>query len=112
MEYSGGDTCSNNKNRSVRINFECDRTASMSNGPHYLAESACAYSFEWPTPLACLPQELECVAAGGKYDLTPLLGQHNWEVDTAAVGGAFKYVIGGCRSVGGVMYIIVIIMIY
>ncbi len=65
--------------------------------PRYLNESECAYSFEWATPLACEPRELQCVAAGGKYDLTPLLGNQHWVVDTGEVGGEYVYVIGGCR---------------
>lgn len=101
LKYQGGDRCHhNNRDRSVLINFECDRTANMSSSrPRYVKESDCAYSFEWATPLACPPRELECVAAGGKYDLTPLLGNRHWEVDTRGIWGAFSYVIGGCRSV-------------
>lgn len=100
LKYEGGDLCHhNNKKRSVLVNFECDRTANVSSTlPHYLRESDCGYTFEWPTPLACEPQELECVAAGGKYDLTPLLGNKLWEVDTQGVGDDV-YVIGGCRLV-------------
>lgn len=99
LKYSEGDMCHHNqRNRSVLINFECDRTANVSTAvPRYLREDDCDYSFEWPTPLACEPQELECVAAGGKYDLTPLLGNRHWEVDTKDAGGSFVYVIGGCR---------------
>ena len=29
----------------------------------------CEYSFEWPTLLGCPHKELECAAAGGRYDL-------------------------------------------
>lgn len=106
LKYSDGDLCHhNNRNRSVIINFECDRTANATTSrPHYVREEDCGYSFEWPTPLVCEPQELECVAAGGKYDLTPLLGNQHWEVDTKDVGGAFVYVIGGCRYVLGMLY--------
>ena len=99
LSYKEGDTCSHvHKNRSVLVNFECDRTANMSTTtPRYVRESDCAYTFEWPTPLACVPWELECVAAGGKYDLTPLLGNRHWEVDTRDAGGGYVYIIGGCR---------------
>lgn len=100
LKYSSGDLCRHNgRNRSVLVNFECDRTARPSTTavPRYLRELDCGYSFEWPTPLACEPQELGCVAAGGKYDLTPLLGNRRWEVETAEQGGAFVYVVGGCR---------------
>lgn len=100
LKYEDGDICNHNqRSRSVLINFECDRTANMSTTtPRYVRESECAYTFEWPTPLACAPRELECLAAGGKYDLTPLLGNRHWEVDTRGVdGGDFIYIIGGCR---------------
>ena len=99
LKYQNGDRChGNQKNRSVLINLECDRTANVTTSiPRYLQETGCAYSFEWPTPLACPPRELECVAGGGKYDLTPLLGNRKWIVDTGEVGGAFVYVLGGCR---------------
>lgn len=101
LKYKNGDMCHHNhKNRSVLINFECDRTANMSTlRPQYLREEDCAYTFVWPTPLACAPRELECVAAGGKYDLTPLLGNSHWTVDTREVGGKFTYIIGGCRYI-------------
>ena len=98
LTYEDGDICHGTKRtRSVLVNFECDRMANLSTSPRYLRESDCAYSFEWPTPLACVPRELECVAAGGKYDLTPLLENRLWHVDTRGVGGDYTYVIGGCR---------------
>lgn len=99
LRFKGGDRCHHNsKDREVLVMFECDRAANISGTrPKYLNESECAYSFSWPTPLACLPQELDCVAAGGKYDLTPLLQRKHWEVETSSVVGSYSYVIGGCR---------------
>ncbi len=104
LTYGGGDVCNHTQQeRRVRVNFECDRAAGLSTAPHYLRESDCAYSFEWATPLACPPRELACVAAGGKYDLTPLLENRLWRVDASSggeEGGQFyNYVIGGCRLV-------------
>ena len=99
LNYTGGDWCHHSKhNRSVLVTFECDRSASVSDTlPTYMNESECVYLFTWPTPLACLPQELDCVAAGGKYDLTPLLQRKKWEVESGLAG--VTYVIGGCRWV-------------
>ena len=59
-------------------------------------EVDCEYSFEWPTLLACPHKELECVAAGGKYDLRPLLHYRNWMVTTS---GDYSIVVGGCRYI-------------
>lgn len=98
MSYTGGDLCRhNNKNRSVLINFECDRTLADYKGqPHFLLENEdCGYTFDWPTPLACLPREIECVAVGGQYDLRPLLQQQVWDVKNGI--NNFTYKIGGCR---------------
>lgn len=99
LRFKGGDICRHNKKqREVLVTFECDRFASVSGTrPKYLKETDCAYSFSWPTPLACLPQELDCVAAGGKYDLTPLLQRRHWQVDTRTANQTYSYVIGGCR---------------
>ncbi len=100
LTYEDGDLCHHNqRSRRVRVNFECDRTANLSTFPHYIRETDCQYSFEWATPLACPPRELACVAAGGKYDLTPLLGNKFWYVDTGGseLGEYYVYVIGGCR---------------
>ena len=102
LTYEEGDVCHHNdRRRRVRVNFECDRMANLSVPPHYVEENECEYSFEWATPLACPPRELACVAAGGKYDLTPLLGNRVWRVDTDGTreGEYYNYVIGGCRYV-------------
>lgn len=61
-----------------------------------MREDNCDYTFEWPTVLACLPRELECVAEGEKYDLRALLEIRNWEVKVGG-GSRYHYVIGGCR---------------
>ena len=97
LRFRGGDVCKHNKmKREVLVMFECDRSANVTGTlPKYLNESECAYSFSWATPLACLPQELDCVAAGGKYDFTPLLQRRHWTVDS----DEYTYVIGGCRQV-------------
>lgn len=97
LRYSGGDLCHHNQqNRSVLVTFECDRLASVSGTvPTYMNESKCSYLFTWPTPLACMPQELDCVAAGGKYDLSPLMQRRHWAVATHMAG--VSYFIGGCR---------------
>jgi len=97
LSYSGGEICKHTKSsRSVLVTFECDRLASASSTlPTYLNESSCSYLFSWPTPLACLPQELDCVAAGGKYDLTPLMQRRDWEVYSSLTG--VYYYIGVCR---------------
>ncbi len=99
LRYTGGDLCHRtNRNRSVLVTFECDRQASVSETmPTYMNESDCAYLFTWPTPLACLPQELDCVAAGGKYDLSPLMQRKYWEVESGIQD--VTYIIGGCRCV-------------
>ena len=98
MSYIGGDLCRhNNKNRSVLINFECDRTLSNYKGsPHFVSENEdCGYTFDWPTSLACLPRELECIAEGGRYDLRPLLQDRVWVVKNGI--NDYHYVVGGCR---------------
>ena len=101
LHFGEGEVCKhNNRPREVLVALECDRKANISDTrPVYLNESECVYSFAWATPLACLPQELDCVAAGGKYDLTPLLQRRHWEVDTRTAEDAYSYVIGGCRCV-------------
>ncbi len=98
MTFKGGDNCHhNNKKRSVLINFECDRTLADYKGyPRFVSESEdCGYTFDWPTALACPPQELECLADGGRYNLQPLLQQQVWTV--RGLGNDYSYVIGGCR---------------
>ena len=99
VKYSDGDMCHHvKKKRSVLINFECDRTLDNALGmPRYVHEKDCQYTFEWPTTLACEPQELDCVAAGGKYDLQPLLERKTWKVEKGEVEDDYEYVIGGCR---------------
>lgn len=98
LSYTGGDQCHHvNAPRSVLINFECDRTVYVGE-PQYVKESNCGYTFEWPTALACSPRELECVAAGGKYDLRPLLENQNWLVNVEE-STQDQFVIGGCRWV-------------
>ena len=103
LTYTGGEVCNHNQQeRRVRVNFECDRAAGLSTPPRYIRELGCEYSFEWATPLACPPRELSCVAAGGKYDLTPLLQNRLWRVDVSSggqEGQSYNYVIGGCRLV-------------
>lgn len=96
LRYTGGDACHHVvRNRSVLINFECDNSVYIGE-PKYVREENCDYTFEWPTALACRPRELECVAAGGKYDLRALLESQNWVVNTGD-GTKFHYIIGGCR---------------
>lgn len=100
MTFKGGDVCHhNNKNRSVLINFECDRTLADYKGhPHFVSESEdCGYTFDWPTALACPPKELECIAGGGRYNLQPLFQQQVWIV--RGLGNGYNYVIGGCRYI-------------
>ncbi len=100
MNFIGGDQCHhNNKNRSVLINFECDRTLVDYKGyPRFISENEdCGYTFDWPTALACPPQELQCLASGGRYNLQPLLQQQVWSV--RGLGDGYSYVIGGCRYV-------------
>lgn len=99
LKYTDGDVCHHVKaKRSVLINFECDRTLNDAMGtPKYVREKDCQYTFEWPTALACEPQELDCMAAGGKYDLRPLLERKTWRVDKGEVKDDYEYVIGGCR---------------
>lgn len=96
LRYTGGDFCHHfGRNRSVLINFECDNSVYIGE-PRYVREDNCDYTFEWPTVLACLPRELECVAEGEKYDLRALLEIRNWEVKVGG-GSRYRYVIGGCR---------------
>ena len=99
LKYSEGDMCHHVKaKRSVLINFECDRSLSNPIGtPRYVHEKDCQYTFEWPTALACEPKELDCVAAGGKYDLRPLLERKTWKVEKGEVKDDYEYVIGGCK---------------
>lgn len=48
LTYEDGDLCHHNdRNRRVRVNFECDRFANLSAPPHYVEENECEYSFEW-----------------------------------------------------------------
>ena len=97
VSYTGGRKCHHvDRNRSVLINLECDRTVYIGE-PKYVQESDCEYTFEWPTALACPPRELECVAEGGKYDLRPLMETQNWEVNNGLDAGKHRILIGGCR---------------
>ena len=97
LSYDHGDKCSrSNTTRSVRINLECDRSTEVGD-ISYIREESCSYSFVWPTALACLPLTLSCEAAGGKYDLTPLLQNQVWSVSEGADKGGYEYVLGGCR---------------
>ena len=100
MAYTGGDKCNHvSVERSSEISFECDRS-NYTGAPAFVSEVDCVYTFVWPTALACPPRELECVVAGGKYDLRPLLDSRNWLVSKAeGVGGDYQYVIGGCSSI-------------
>ena len=104
--YRGGDVCHHvDANRSVLLNLECDRSVYIGE-PRYVQEIDCAYTFEWPTALACPPQELECVAGGGNYNLQALLGNQNWVVNTGN-SKDFTLVIGGCKYVISYHYIII-----
>ena len=98
LTYSGGETCRRTgKDRTVEIDLDCDRSVYIGT-PRYVEEDNCSYTFVWPTALACPPRELQCVAAGGKYDMRPLLQQRNWVVDSPRGNSRGTYVVGGCRS--------------
>ncbi len=98
--YKDGDSCSGNDSRTTEIDFICDRFAGDDyfGEPKFVSESShCHYKFEWATPLACPPDELSCLALGGKYDLQPLMEKRNWFV--SGDDKEYQYVIGGCQSI-------------
>ena len=99
LYYREGDSCSNNAHRVTEIDFLCDRFAGDDyfGQPQFVSESShCHYVFEWPTPLACPPDELSCLAVGGKYNLKALMEKRNWFVSG---NDGLQYVIGGCQAI-------------
>lgn len=100
LYYRDGEKCSKGDVRTTQIDFLCDRLVAGDDyfgSPTFVSESShCHYLFQWSTPLACAPAELECVASGGKYNLKPLMEKRNWLISGQ---NGQQIVIGGCQAI-------------
>uniref|UniRef100_A0A8C5Q086 Insulin like growth factor 2 receptor n=1 Tax=Leptobrachium leishanense TaxID=445787 RepID=A0A8C5Q086_9ANUR len=99
INYTGGDVCHKIYNRSTSILFSCD---SENRPVIFLKETPdCSYTFEWRTPLACLPfKPIDCSSrdpSGNLYDLSSLSRYNdNWEVELTS-GLTKKYRLNVCK---------------
>ncbi|XP_063954249.1 cation-independent mannose-6-phosphate receptor-like [Lytechinus pictus] len=106
LEYTGGtfdpETA---KNPSTVISFLCRRNASLASpSPVFVRKEGSRYIFNFETPLACLPESVDCLISdrnGNQYDLSPLAKDSgNWEaVDTRPNFHGLSYHINVCRPI-------------
>ncbi|XP_072178244.1 cation-independent mannose-6-phosphate receptor-like [Diadema setosum] len=87
------------------ISFLCRRNASQTEPqPTFVRQEGERFIFQVETPLACLPESVDCLvsdAHGNQYDLSPLAKDTgNWEaVDTRPGFDTLSYHINICRPV-------------
>ena len=85
--------------------FLCRRNASQaSSSPAFVRQEVSRYIFNFETPLACLPESVDCLISdmnGNQYDLSPLAKDAgNWEaVDTRPNYKGLSYHINVCRPI-------------
>eukprot|EP00057_Strongylocentrotus_purpuratus_P006175 XP_011660649.1 PREDICTED: cation-independent mannose-6-phosphate receptor [Strongylocentrotus purpuratus] len=106
LEYTGGTfNPQTAQYPSTVISFLCRRNASQTSpSPVFVRQEGSRYIFNFETPLACLPESVDCLISdsnGNQYDLSPLAKDSgNWEaVDTRQNYNGLSYHINVCRPI-------------
>ncbi|XP_022089875.1 cation-independent mannose-6-phosphate receptor-like [Acanthaster planci] len=103
LTYEGGNA-GHGFNFKTDITFLCRRNASLNNQkPTFVRQEGYAYIFNFETPLACLPESVDCLVSdgqGNQYDLSSLAKDSgNWEAVDTRPGTQMSYYINVCRPV-------------